>query len=394
MTFSGAAIDRRVSAVRLPAEIESAILAQAGMAGLGSGPRAPYARRIKQLREQMARLSAEFAPGVSRTPQHADAYSLYNFPANFMKTMLVLLEARRSLTAFAFPGARSRLRMLDIGCGEGAAMLGAYHALADAGAGLEFRMTGIDASARMLARGRQMVRRVAGQDARLKARFVNLDAGNTQNPVYDRKYDVILCVNSLAEIYAAEILPRDYMGRLYGALADDGLLVIIEPALKIYSRRLMELRDGLTRHTAMQVILPCLHSAPCALVGARGKEEWCHQSRAWSPPAFLRILNEGLHREIDVLKFSYLVIVRARTAPARPDAYRVVSQRLREKGRTRCYLCGPEGRIELVRLNRSRSAANAPFDRVAKGQAVVLENVCKRKPDYWEIAADTKVTIV
>lgn len=378
--------------MKLPADIETGILAGSGMAGLDHRTRTGHARRIKRIREQLVRLSAGFAPGTSGAAQYSDAHFLYNFPASFMKTMWVIREARRIFPAF--PGPRSQLRVLDIGCGEGAGMLGAYHALADAGAALEFRMTGVDVSARMLARGRQMVHLIAGRDARLKARFINASAGETGNPVYDRKHDMILCVNSLAEIFAEEVLPGNFMGRLHGSLADDGLLVIIEPALKMYSRRLMALRDGLLRHRALQVILPCLHNGACALLRMRGKEEWCHESRAWSPPAYLRILNEGLNREIDVLKYSYLVIARTGTVEPRPDAYRVISQRLREKGRTRCFLCGPEGRIELVRLNRARSAANACFDRVTKGQIVVLENVRMRKPDYWDITADTRVTIV
>lgn len=378
--------------MKLPADIEAEILSSASMPGLDYATRSRYARRIRVVREQMMRLSAEFAPGTSCTARYADAYFLSNFPANLMKTMRVINEAL--LHCASFPGGRSRVRVLDIGCGEGAGMLGLYYALQSAGHALEFRMTGIDSSLKMLERGRQMVYLIAGRDARLKARFINFNAGETGNPVYDRKHDMILCVNSLAEIFAEEILPGNFMGRLYGSLADDGLLVIIEPALKIYSRRLMALRDGLLRHRALQVILPCLHDGPCALLRMQDKREWCHQSAAWSPPAFLRILNEGLGREIDVLKFSYLVIAKTRIAQPKPNGYRVISQLLKEKGKKKCFLCTAQGRVELVRLNRSRTSANMRFDRIEKGSVISIENVVVRKPDYWGVDAQTVIEFV
>ncbi|MBE0433981.1 hypothetical protein IBX73_11030, partial [candidate division WOR-3 bacterium] len=159
-------------------------------------------------------------------------------------------------------------------------------------------------------------------------------------------------------------------------------------------RRLMELRDGLAAHRGLQVILPCQHNGACALLQIKGKDEWCHESIPWSPPAFLRILNEGLNREISLLKFSYLVVARTRAVQPEPAGYRVISHLLKEKGRMRCFLCSPQGRIELVRLNRAKSADNARFDRIAKGSIVELKNVKMRRPDFWEVSSDTAVRLV
>ncbi|MBE0433661.1 class I SAM-dependent methyltransferase, partial [candidate division WOR-3 bacterium] len=225
--------------MKLPADIEAEILSRASMSGLDYATRSRYARRIRVVREQMMRLSAEFAPGTSCAARYADAYFLSNFPANLMKTMRVINEVL--LHCASFPGGRSRVRVLDIGCGEGAGLLGTYYALRSAYPTLEFRLTGIDRSAKMLERGRQMVRSIGGRETRVKVRLLNLDAADVSQAVYDRKCDIVLCVNSLAEIVKEPVLPRDLMSRLYGCVADDGVFVIIEPALKVFSRRLMEL---------------------------------------------------------------------------------------------------------------------------------------------------------
>jgi hypothetical protein len=77
----------------------------------------------------------------------------------------------------------------------------------------------------------------------------------------------------------------------------------------------------------------------------------------------------------------------------KPKGYRVVSQLLKEKGKQRCFLCTPEGRVELVRLNRSKSVTNAAFDSIYKGAVVSLKNVMLKKKDMWQVAQQTAVDI-
>ncbi|UCD18773.1 MAG: methyltransferase domain-containing protein [candidate division WOR-3 bacterium] len=378
--------------MKLPQQIEGEILSRAGLEGLNFRTRSRYTRKLKRVREQMRRLAADFFVNDPSEAKYSDAYFLYNFPANVVKTVLVGGEIRKHWSQFLLN--RSNYSVLDVGCGEGAGMIGLYHALKDSVRDAEFRFTGIDSSKIMLDRARQMLQFQRKEDRRLKARLFQRNAREVWSATSRKKYDIILLVNSLAEIVEDDTLPSDFMGRLYGSLVEGGLLVIIEPALKKLARRLMYLRDDLTRHKGMQVILPCLHDGSCALLNVEGRDEWCHQSVEWSPPEFLHIINEGLNREIDVLKFSYLVTVKTKNPQSKNTGYRVVSKLLKEKGKRRCFICTPVGRVELVRLGKSKTAHNACFDLVSKGNVLTLHNVNVKKTNYWQVTEKTKVDLV
>jgi hypothetical protein len=108
----------------------------------------------------------------------------------------------------------------------------------------------------------------------------------------------------------------------------------------------------------------------------------------------LRIINQDLNREIDVLKFAYLVIAKRKNWPDWLKGYRVVSHLLKEKGKSRCFICTPRGRVELVRLDKSRNLANAGFDRISKGVIVRIENVVSKKEDYWQLTNGSIVEIL
>ncbi|UCF71592.1 MAG: methyltransferase domain-containing protein [candidate division WOR-3 bacterium] len=378
--------------MRLPQQIESEILSRTGLEGLNFRTQSRYTRKLKRVREEMRRLTADFFVNNPSEAKYSDAYFLYNFPTNVMKTMFVAEEIRKHWSQFLLN--RNHYSVLDVGCGDGAGMIGLYHALKDRVPDVEFRLMGIDSSKIMLDRARQMLQFRSRGDPRLKARLFQRNAREVCSATSRKKYDIILLVNSLAEIVEDDTLPSDFMGRLYGSLVEGGLLVIIEPALKKLTRRLMYLRDDLTRHKRIQVILPCLHDGPCALLNVKGRDEWCHQSVAWSPPEYLRVINQGLNREIGLLKFSYLVAVRTKVPLSATAGYRVVSNLLREKGRSRCYLCSPRGRVELVRLNKNENQCNRDFGETARGSILRIENAASVKPLYWQISDRTTVELI
>jgi len=306
-----------------------------------------------------------------------------------MKTMRVIRELSSPQRDFFLN--RQRYNILDIGCGEGAGMYGAYFALKNIESSFKIRLTGIDRSSIMLERARQMSVHLRKSGEVMTTAFFNRNLVDIRSSMPRKKYDIIICSSSLAEIIEDESIPVRNIGMLLGHLSEGGLLVIIEPALKFFSRRLMQLRDDLAGHKGAQVILPCAHGGRCSLLQVDSRDEWCHESVAWKPPAFLKILNEELGREITVLKFSYLVIARTRVRVAWPSGYRVVSNMLREKGKMRCYLCTEDGRVELVRLNRSKVKENMFFDKIAKGDMIGLRDYIVRRPDYWEVTSETAI---
>jgi hypothetical protein len=50
--------------------------------------------------------------------------------------------------------------------------------------------------------------------------------------------------------------------------------------------------------------------------------------------------------------------------------WRVVSERLEERGKSVAYLCGLEGKHRVTRLHKHASAANADFELLGRGQTV------------------------
>src|SRR6185437_8783694 len=102
----------------------------------------------------------------------------------------------------------------------------------------------------------------------------------------------------------------------------------------------------------LHVVAPCFWTGPCPAL-ARDRD-WCHD--AAPVPSRPRV------------DFSYLVLARE-PIPPRPF-HRVVSDPLREKGRLRLFVCGPEGRYPLIRLSRHRGPNNEALDRVVRGGAL------------------------
>jgi ribosomal protein RSM22 (predicted rRNA methylase) len=378
--------------MKLPEEISEKILQILEMPGLDQTAKTDYAARLQVLRKQMRKLADDFTAYTPSEERYKDAYFAYNFPMNLAKTIAVTKEIESH-----YPGilaGRTRVNVIDIGCGDGAGICGLYYGLKDTPSVQEFKFTGVDRSPKMLERARILGRWLGSHDKRVKTRFRRQKVVGPDALCILKQYDVIICINALAEIIEGENIPIRFVHSLLARLTDDGLLVIIEPALKKFVRRLMRLRDEIVSQRKAAVLLPCLHENPCALLMVDSRDEWCHQSVRWSPPELLRIINQGLNREIDVLKFAYLVIARGQIGDDKPDGYRVISELLREKGKSRCYICAPQGRVELVRLSRSRTAHNACFDSVGKGDILKLENVNAKKRNYWQILEQTKVEFV
>ena len=163
-------------------------------------------------------------------------------------------------------------------------------------------------------------------------------------------------LNELATGLDAEALLRLVRFWIGEYLSDGGTVILVEPALRVTSRGLLRLRDNLLAG-GLSVVAPCLFQGPCpALLRER---DFCHDSA----PAIVA----GRSR----VDFSYLVLSRNSTSPtASADAFRVVSDPMKEKGRLRLFGCGPTGRILLTRLDREHSEANQGFGELGRGDLI------------------------
>ena len=62
------------------------------------------------------------------------------------------------------------------------------------------------------------------------------------------------------------------------AIAPDGAVILIEPALRDTSRALHELRDALLANQRAHVFAPCTRTvAPCPMLA--NPDDWCHEDR-------------------------------------------------------------------------------------------------------------------
>jgi hypothetical protein len=158
------------------------------------------------------------------------------------------------------------------------------------------------------------------------------------------RFDLIVAAHLLNEL-APRLSVAERAERVAGwcdeLMAPDGACLLIEPALRDTSRALLEIRDRLVAR-GLFVAAPCFWQGPCPALAR--ERDWCHDA---APPA--------------------------PAAPTDPTLFRVVSDRLEEKGRSRVYGCGPAGRHALVRLDREHSDANAAFDGLERGTAATVE---------------------
>jgi Mitochondrial small ribosomal subunit Rsm22 len=198
-------------------------------------------------------------------------------------------------------------------------------------------------------------------------------------PPVDGRFDLIVAAHLLNELFVdrpERVAPRAQrlLAWSRALLAQNGLLVLIEPALRETSRDLLAVRDQLLSG-GLHVIAPCFWTGPCPALAR--ERDWCHD--AAPVPSKPRV------------DFSYLVLRREPLAPR--DLHRVVSDPLPEKGRLRLFVCGPNGRQPLIRLSRHRSPSNRPLDDVARGDAVSIQNGVNGG-DGLRVGAETTISTI
>ncbi|MEO0205218.1 MAG: small ribosomal subunit Rsm22 family protein [candidate division WOR-3 bacterium] len=334
----------------------------------------------------MVCLSEDFTHSRHSESTYNDAYFAYNFPQNFMKTMFV---ANRLYDFYNIPKTEDNLQVLDLGCGEGAGMFAYYYGLNKKLQGrVQFFLTGVDMSEKLLTRCETLANWFRKTNANINVKILQESLSHFVSTNQDR-YDIVIIANVLTEIFQLDKIPISFIRTLFDLLQKNGIVVIIEPALKHLTRRLMQLRNELIEHGFGTILLPCLHNNPCP--GLIRKNEWCHQSIKWQPPDYLKILNQKLYRKIEYLKFSYVVITKEKKQSIDKGKYLVISRLFREKGRKRCLICSEQGVVHLIKLDRETSLINEEFDDVCLGDIIQIENLTKTKSITWKVSRQTEI---
>jgi len=269
----------------------------------------------------------------------------------------ILAEVFPQRTEFA-----GTLRVLDLGAGTGAA----GDAVREAFAG-RIQLTSVDRVARGTAKGPVLTGDVTniGQLSR------HLLGG--------QQFDLIVVAHVLNELEPdrqsadrPHRLARLVDGWCQALLAEEGTLILVEPALRETSRVLLGVRDLLLAAGTLRVVAPCLFAGPCPALAR--ERDWCHDAAG-------------------TVDFSYLALRRAGSAApsADPTLFRIVSDPMPEKGRLRLFGCGVVGRHALVRLNRYQSDANRGLGDLGRGDLARVVGT-EDATDGLRVTQETTVT--
>ena len=301
----------------------------------------PAARAVLELHEGLVGDRALARP-ATYAGRHLGAYLLWWWPQTYVKV-------QATLTMVALPPAP---RILDVGSGPGPAALAALDLLGG-------EATCFDAAEEALAEARA------------------LGVVRTTRVLPDEDFDLTLVANVLSEVPDPLALVR----RLRGIVA------VVEPALRETGRALLSLRDLLLRE-GWFALAPCFTQGPCpALVSAK---DWCTAEARWDPPPFFRQLADATGLRADEV-LSFVPLVLGRHAPDAPhDVWRVVGVAPPEKGKQRVWICGAEGRVPLVRLDRDRRPDNEKFEGLRRGDRVRLQGT-ERHGDGLRLHPDSRL---
>jgi ribosomal protein RSM22 (predicted rRNA methylase) len=286
---------------------------------------------------------------------------------------------------------RESYRVLDLGCGPGSVSLAFAQLLIEKNpkAKVEFHL--VEQNPAIL------------QDAQNLMRFRIPNA--TLKPIkawlhafrFAGEYDLILMSHVLNELVklGAQERAEWLIPQLRQHLAKDGLLAILEPALKRPTRELMALRDHVLEHGEFTAVAPCLHDQRCPMLAAT-LQDWCHFYVDWKEPEYLQKLDKMVKNDNRFVKVAYLILSHPKAFPSarKEKLYRVVSNRMATRGKTEAVLCGEGGRMTLSRLDRDRTEGNRGIDEIRRGDLVEIKDYRGKGFEVTrQIRADKKFSI-
>lgn len=279
-------------------------------------------------------------------PGLAAAYGLFFLPQTLART----LEALEGL-ALPFTPPEAPFRILDLGCGSGAALLAAAAFFRTRAPEAPLEITAVDHAELALAVVRDTFDALPALNRGTTLRCVAAEAAAFEP---EGNYDLIVLSFSLNEIHpapdtdaSAALLRRLHAALRSGTNALPPLLLILEPAGMQTSPRLQRLRDALAAE-GLPVWGPCPQSAkPCPLPALC--QGYCHDARRFRPTPTMVLLNRRLRRTVSDVKYSFLALgTQPRALPA--GSFRLIGPVDKAKGRLVARLCLDDATIRQSEL--------------------------------------------
>lgn len=284
---------------------------------------------------------------------------------------------------------KPKLKVLDLGVGYGAQSLGLFSYLFRDGHASRIQLDAVDKDADGLEAFEQVLE--LAQYTQLLGEIVlnswRMDLNQGFLP-RDR-YDIIMIGSTLCELQPAAQYPL--LTNLLAALSDSGVLCVLEPALKSTARNLHQLRDTLLSEQGGRVLSPCTRQTNCPCLD--NDRDWCHESRQIVLPPRARQLAVSTGLRMHDVKWSYMTVMRSQNDNEKyADAWRIVSDLMKLKGKQEIFVCGNSGRLRAILQKRDKSAANKSFKKLRRGQLARIAHT-RIKDDVLELCRESAVAI-
>jgi SAM-dependent methyltransferase len=310
----------------------------------------------------------------------------------------VAAAVREVVALDRLPKREGSLSVLDLGAGLGATHRGLARALDAAGRTESLDVLAVDADgdaiATMLAFHAERPRegRVA---IKLRGESVPIDAKASSRRRADR-FDLVLLGQVISELDVdldparrVEAHTSLLESLLHQSVAPDGVLVVVEPALRPRSRHLQQVRASLlSRERPPRILGPCLHDGPCPLLVR--ETDWCHDDMPLDLPAWLLPVARAAGLRYQGLTYSSLILgqsgppLRALIGEPHRRVVRMVSSPIVTKGKTEAIVCGDplRGAVDATNdshglrigvLDRQRNESNEALVSAYRGSLLAIE---------------------
>jgi SAM-dependent methyltransferase len=331
------------SRIAYPPEAEAFWVSRAEAAAEKTGEEA-----LERMTPAVAHLSDLFTterpdkkfPDYFADPRLLAAYGVFFLPQSFTRTSFALAQA---CGLRGWKPSRSRPSVLDLGSGPGSCGVATAYRLRQAGYA-HVDLHGVDKSPNALAAMEDFARAALGESVDIKTRIGDASRPETWP---EGPFDLIVAgfvLNEMPQLDQAAMLR--WFGELKARLAPGGLILLLEPALRVTSERLQKLSDAIASST-MTRIAPELDALPDPQLGAG--EHWNHETRPWKAPASAEFVNRHLHRDLREVRFSFAAFSDA-PLPALPSGLsRLISDVQIIKGLVR-FISIRSGQVESVEV--------------------------------------------
>lgn len=317
-----------------------------------SRPEEGEAKTFGRLRGEIVRQSDLFNKERDFSPRSYGArdvsllaYGNFFFPRTWTHLAHVLAEMIhfRGWT----PPRKGPLRLLDLGCGTGAAGLSALRFLRTEDVSNPIRLRAVDYSGKSL----DYLRRLHADlsrlwpDSTLKTERRDLREALDLRP--KDRHDLVLLSSSFNEFVPAEDVgaAASTLASLGQLLKPGGLLLVLEPALRVTAERLHLAAAQVAAGGELHLHAPYFNGLPCPMA-AEGSKHHSHEVRPWKAPATAQTLNAPLKLNLRDLKFSFIALSPKPPAPfpSGPDVLRLVSPMSKKKGHYRFVGIATDGK--------------------------------------------------